>query len=1083
MEGERLMPIPKFVISLGLMAANMALSMTRKIEGPRLDDLKFTSGDYGAPLPMVWGLRRVNASIFWAESLREVQQESKTKGGKYNQYKYYGTWAVAVAGHEVESVSRVWFDTHLAFDLTGAGPVTPFDFGDGIKGQIREIGTNEKGKQSPYFSAYRGTETQEPDTRMQATVEAEFGEGSCPAYRGTAYIVFKDVPLEKLGNRIPQISVEFVANSASSSVPTATIPQPGDVSYIQSAVYSTDYSRLLITGASGSGTPFEIWDVAARAPIVWGELADPWTGYGIGMYASGVFLLVVDTAMDQKLISVAPDGSSTSLVKAFPDGATYGQEGVRVLRDGNGIEHWITQSTTGRIHFDGGQLDYGMSCPYAFVDAYGDIWQMMHSGSNTIFQRLVDCGQGPGWPDTIAVTLSATANAPVAVHSVTADGDRFIIGQNSESGTYCNYVFDPAIPGTVTRIDTGLSGQTTAPRIVWDNIVPGAPSYWIRGNEVSLATGEVLRTAFSSTYSNPTLYDPINHAVIEDLIGGGADELKWWFLDRVSNNGVALSTIAADLADRVGCEDYDFSDLDQTVTGWSATQGQASSILEPLLDVYDCDLRPHGFTLEGIKRTGTTAGTLLTERFVAAEPRYSVKVRQAAELPRALTVSFADIDADQQANNVRSGRPLDATGARGEKSLDLSTMAADADTARALADRYFRRVWNERTEVSLTLTAQQLALEPGDVRTLNLDGETLDARLVKLTVKADDTLATEWVYDHPSLAGLTVTVGAPFDGRDESVIVVPLISRGHVLDIPLLQDADTSASPLLYLGASPYATGAWPGATIYKQIGTEYTDELDALASSAASTWGYATEALADANPNLWDRLNSVNVRIQSGTLTGCTEADIDAQPMRNLALLGQELVNFTTATLEGDGTYTLSGFKRGRRGTEWACADHAISDVFVLLANVERNERGLSDVGTNMSFKAVTAGRSASGAFPITMAPFTGASLKPYAPCHLEAELDGSDWQLSWVRRTRIGGAWTSGTTIPLSEASEEYEIEIMDGVTVARTVTGLSSPDYLYLAADQTTDFGAPLTSAPDFRVYQISDAVGRGFMAEAA
>jgi hypothetical protein len=55
---------------------------------------------------------------------------------------------------------------------------------------------------------YLGTETQDADPRMESWCEDRYGADSCPAYKGTAYIVFEDLPLEKFGNRIPQISVE-----------------------------------------------------------------------------------------------------------------------------------------------------------------------------------------------------------------------------------------------------------------------------------------------------------------------------------------------------------------------------------------------------------------------------------------------------------------------------------------------------------------------------------------------------------------------------------------------------------------------------------------------------------------------------------------------------------------------------------------------------------------------------------------------------------------------------------------------------------------------------------------------------------
>jgi hypothetical protein len=340
----------------------------------------------------------------------------------------------------------------------------------------------------------------------------------------------------------------------------------------------------------------------------------------------------------------------------------------------------------------------------------------------------------------------------------------------------------------------------------------------------------------------------------------------------------------------------------------------------------------------------------------------------------------------------------------------------------------------------------------------------------------------EWLLDHPSLALIDGASGASFDGRDESTIVVPLLSKGFVLDIPLIGDLDESANPPVYLAASSYAAGSWPGASFYRETGGEYSDEIASIASASQATWGYA-DALPSVNPNVWDRGSVIEVTLQTGTLTGTTEAAIDADASLNLAYIGGELVQFTTATLTAPLTYDVSGFKRGRRGTEWAVGDHVARETFLLLATAVAEDIALSDVSTNLSFKAITAGRTEAGSFPIDLSPFTGASLKPYAPCHLTAlqDVGSGDWTLAWTRRTRVGGAWTGGSAIPLSEASEEYEVEIMDGVTVVRTFTGLSSPTTPYTAAQQTTDFGGVQTSI-DFVVYQISDSVGRGFAAAA-
>lgn len=59
----------------------------------------------------------------------------------------------------------------------------------------------------------------------------------------------------------------------------------------------------------------------------------------------------------------------------------------------------------------------------------------------------------------------------------------------------------------------------------------------------------------------------------------------------------------------------------------------------------------------------------------------------------------------------------------------------------------------------------------------------------------------------------------------------------------------------------------------------------------------------------------------------------------------------------------------------------------------------------------------------------------------------------------------------------SEGYEVEIMSGAILKRTITGLTSPTTIYTAAQQTTDFGSNQISV-SVRVYQLSAMVGRGY-----
>ena len=63
----------------------------------------------------------------------------------------------------------------------------------------------------------------------------------------------------------------------------------------------------------------------------------------------------------------------------------------------------------------------------------------------------------------------------------------------------------------------------------------------------------------------------------------------------------------------------------------------------------------------------------------------------------------------------------------------------------------------------------------------------------------------------------------------------------------------------------------------------------------------------------------------------------------------------------------------------------------------------------------------------------------------------------------------------MPLFEASENYEIDILSGTTVKRTLTAIT-PSVIYPAAEQMVDFGAA-QSALTVAVYQLNAVVGRG------
>ena len=111
------------------------------------------------------------------------------------------------------------------------------------------------------------------------------------------------------------------------------------------------------------------------------------------------------------------------------------------------------------------------------------------------------------------------------------------------------------------------------------------------------------------------------------------------------------------------------------------------------------------------------------------------------------------------------------------------------------------------------------------------------------------------------------------------------------------------------------------------------------------------------------------------------------------------------------------------------------------------------------------------------------GIGLRPFAPVHVEqpwrrARSPG-DLTISWKRRDRslAADSWNAAE-IPMSEASESWRVEILDGATVKRSLTA-STSSVVYTAAQQSADWGTPLApgASLDVRIAQIGQAFGAG------
>ena len=212
--------------------------------GPRLQDLSVQTSTYGNGIPLLYGTVRVAGNVIWSTGLVEhintvIQEIEGGKGGSQptttiTTYTYTCSFAISLANNEIIGIKRIWTDDKLWFDFTD--PPVGVSFA---------------------YELLLGTEDQLPCS----AIEADKGAGNVPAFRGQAYIVFKDLDLTKFGNRVPNFHFEVVCAGSESLTAQHVVT-------VDDGVMSKWWTRLVIDTETGY-----LWSTNGLANLV--SVVDP----------------------------------------------------------------------------------------------------------------------------------------------------------------------------------------------------------------------------------------------------------------------------------------------------------------------------------------------------------------------------------------------------------------------------------------------------------------------------------------------------------------------------------------------------------------------------------------------------------------------------------------------------------------------------------------------------------------------------------------------------------------------------------------------------------------------------------------
>lgn len=663
--------------------------------------------------------------------------------------------------------------------------------------------------------------------------------------------------------------------------------------------------------------------------------------------------------------------------------------------------------------------------------------------------------------------------------------------------------------GTITKIRRIWANE----KVIYDWRTGGSPTY-----DVSLDSSKLRVYLGSQTTADAAIeadkgagnvpaHKGMAYVVFEDFPLSDFGNQIPNFTFEVETSHANLQVALEDIAARVGLTsgDYDFS----TVSGLP-TRGmiigartEAGRVLEAFAKANLFEIVESQGKIKAVIRNGNSALTIPSDDIGAAEygdsetPRHVETTRaEETELPREFAVAYSSEEIDFQQWTQTARRTV--RWSENQEQVTFPMSLADA-YARYLADAFLMERWAARSRHKLMVPYKYLRLDPGDVITIpDEGGGTRVVRVVEMSMGMIAQIEIQAVDDDPIIY---VDPGLPASIPTGGGAGVASSTTADLLTFETNAPIDAFADDAHIGAVAGRSAAGWKGGVaeidpvILSTLGAT-SREIAEFGSS--SKFGYtasgapgilATNGISNVN-NL-DTVNTVRVVVTRGTLSSVTY-DQMVQEGRNLCLIGDEIIQFQTATLVSGTTYDLSNLLRFRRGTDYLIteltlgnwAGHASLERFVFFDSKVKNfAYDLSAIGLVHNFRLIENNKDYSGGLPAFNEPLTlaGHSRMPYGPCDLRYTGDRNGGPVSvflyWTRRVRTGGEMRSLVDAVLDESSEAYSIEIRNPSTYAliNTYAHSGSPPFEYTTTMQGND-GLD-ESGFYFDVRQVSPEIGVG------
>ncbi|MCW1937499.1 phage tail protein [Pseudomonas sp. MDMC_285] len=457
-----------------------------------------------------------------------------------------------------------------------------------------------------------------------------------------------------------------------------------------------------------------------------------------------------------------------------------------------------------------------------------------------------------------------------------------------------------------------------------------------------------------------------------------------------------VGSIVQEIAARCGVP-YDRIETDLLegyVEGFSTTNAQSgAAAVETLGGMFLFDPSNYDGALHFIPRGGNVVADLVTDDLIDDGKDIEKTNRSdSITIPRVVHLEYFDTDGGLTPDKQTSDRTLDDSRNKAESVTQTTIIMRADDAARAVVISHKVSIEEQRGELEFSLPMSWLQLTCADIITLN------GARVRITDIEIDDGQQNyKAIYDRVSAYQSTIS-GVPIDQPSEppELIISPCLIE--IIDSHILSSADDQ---LGYYVAVSSETQDWRGASVElsKDGGANWIDgdstTSNAIMGSLALPLPAHTHWYRDDTNTLTVELLREDMELLPATMT-------EMLNRVNLAIVGDELINFSDADQVGPTTWELRGLLRGRKGS--GAVSHAVGERFVLLDSfgVTFVPAELFELGRDLTFRVTSFG--AEPGPDSTTITLIGRSQIERQPAYLHTRRDGANLVVSWQGVGRLG-------------------------------------------------------------------------------